>query len=498
MRLRLIATLVPLALLAAACGSDTATAPSVIKSDTVAPSGTGSTPATGDSSPGTAASGTAASGTAAPGTGGAGTISWSPYQGSSSLEKGTLKVPVDYKDPSKGDFTLSMVRHLAEKPSERIGTLLVNPGGPGAGGTFLAEQAQFIYGQDLLDKFDILAWDPRGTGQSTPFIDCTDDYDHFFDNSDITPDNAADRQQIIDLAKEFTDDCVTKNAKILDFVGTNNSAHDMDRIRQALGEQKISYFGFSYGSELGAAWATLYPSTVRAAVLDGASDPNADFLEGGLQQTKGFEDALDTFLKQCSAKTSCSFHNGGHAEQAFDSLMESIDATPIPTEEGRPDLTRGAALTGVSEAMYDSTSWPQLAVALSDAQAGNGAGLLALYDAYFMRQANGTYDNTLEAFNVISCMDDPTRITVAEDDASAPEFNKIAPRIAPGTTGSYQCTFFPPSTDPRVTITGKGAGPILVMGTTGDPATPLASTRNMAKALQDGRLVIVTADQHTG
>ena len=156
------------------------------------------------------------------------------------------------------------------------------------------------------------------------------------------------------------------------------------------------------------------------------------------------------------------------------------------------------ALTAVAEAMYSETSWPELEKALADAIRGDGIGLLDLYDSYFQRQSDGTYDNSIEAFQTISCMDSAERLTVAQEDASAAKFIAVAPRFAPGTTGSYFCTFYPPTQDPRVTITGKGAGPVLVVGTTGDPATPLSSTENMAKALEQGVLLVVTADQHTG
>ena len=199
---------------------------------------------------------------------------WTPTDSTGRVEIGTFTVPMDYTDPSKGKFELNIARHLA-KPSERIGSLLVNPGGPGFGGTDFALFAEQNFGQALLDHFDIVAWDPRGTGASEPKIDCIDDYDHFFATGDITPDDAAERQQLVDLAKEFATDCVDKNGAFYQYVGTNNSARDMDAIRAALGEAKISYLGFSYGSELGATWATLFPSTVRAAVLDGAVDPTA-------------------------------------------------------------------------------------------------------------------------------------------------------------------------------------------------------------------------------
>jgi pimeloyl-ACP methyl ester carboxylesterase len=413
------------------------------------------------------------------------------------LEEGRLEVPIDYANPDAGTIDLYLLRHLANDPDARIGSLLVNPGGPGFSGTVLAEQAEFIYGEDLLDHFDIVGWDPRGTGLSEPALDCIDDYDQYFAGTDITPDDEAERQQIIDIAEDFADQCEQKNADIIQFIGTNNSARDMDTIRRALGEDEISYFGFSYGSELGGTWATLFPDTVRAAVLDGAADPNVDEVTGSLQQTAGFENTLTTFLAQCSDNSDCAFHNDGDAEGAFDRLMLKIDEKPLPTEPDRPLLTRGVALQGVAEAMYSDVLWPDLEQALAAATQGDGSGLLALYDSYYQRQADGTWDDSLEAFQVIHCMDTDERLTVEEEDATAPQFNEIAPRFSPGSTGSYFCTFFPESTDPRVEITGAGAGPIVVCGATGDPATPLESTRNMAEALEDGRLIIIDADQHT-
>ncbi len=422
---------------------------------------------------------------------------WEDFGDDGTVQVGHLEVPVDYANPSSGTFDLYVARHLAD-PAQRIGSLLVNPGGPGFGGSDFAIYADQVYGEALLDHFDIIGWDPRGTGLTTPAIDCTDDYDHFYASLDITPDDDAERQQVIDTAEEFADDCASENADIIDFVGTNDSARDMDSIRRALGEDKISYFGFSYGSELGATWATLFPDTVRAAVLDGAADPTADYIESGLQQSVGFEASLTTFLAQCSADDSCAFHNGGDAEGAFDELMAALDANPIPTVSGRPDVNLQVAVSGVVEAMYTDQLWDQLAEALHSAQQGDGNGLLELYDEYYARSADGTYENSLEAFQTIYCMDTTERLSVAEEDAAAPRFQAASPRLSPGTVGSYFCTFFPVSTNPRATITGAGAGPILVMGTTGDSATPLAGTRVMADSLEDGRLVIVTGNQHTG
>jgi len=477
----------------AACSDDNSVSSTKSNADTTV----SATDSTGSTDPQTTETGSTSGGTPDTVAGGTADFEWSDFGNDGTVETGHLEVPINYDDPSRGTFDLFVARHLAD-PAKRIGSLLVNPGGPGFGGSDFAIYADQIYGRDLLDRFDIIGWDPRGTGLTTPAIDCTDDYDHFYASLDVTPDDATERQAIADTAEEFADSCATKNADIIDFVGTNNSARDMNSIRQALGEATISYFGFSYGSELGATWATLFPDTVRAAVLDGAADPTADYIESGLQQSVGFENSLTTFLVQCTADDSCGFYNGGDAEGAFDALMTALDNDPVPSERGRPDVNLQVALTAVSEAMYSDQSWPQLAAALTAAQNGDGAGLLALYDEYFARSADGTYENSLEAFQTIFCMDTAERLTVAAEDASSAEFNAAAPRLSPGTTGSYFCTFFPTATDPRVEITGKGAGPILVMGTTGDSATPLAGTRVMADSLEDGRLVVVTGNQHTG
>lgn len=424
-------------------------------------------------------------------------IEWQESAEWPGTEEGWLEVPIDYENPDDGTFQLFVTRTPAADPSARIGSLLVNPGGPGFGGSILGQAAEQIYNQPLLDAFDIVAWDPRGTGLSEPYIDCIDDYDAYYAGTDITPDDDAERQEIIDLAEDFADQCAEKNADIIQFIGTNNSARDMDSIRRALGEETISYFGWSYGSELGATWATLFPDTVRAAVLDGAADPNADLTEGGIQQAEGFEGTLTTYLAQCSADPDCAFHNDGDAEGAFDALMSKLDDKPIPSEPGRPDITRGVALLATAEAMYAESSWPQLSDALTAAAEGDGSGLLALYDSYYQRLPDGTWDNSLEAFQSIVCMDTADRPTVEQDDADAERYQEVAPRYAPNTTGTYFCTFYPESTDPRVEITGAGAGPIVVCGANGDAATPLASTRNMASTLEDGRLVVIDYDGHT-
>jgi pimeloyl-ACP methyl ester carboxylesterase len=423
-------------------------------------------------------------------------IEWVPI--GDRLDEGRLTVPVDYDDPQGDTIELYVVRHRAGS-GEAVGPLLANRGGPGADGATLATNAAGFFRSEITDNFDIIGWDPRGTGRSGALVDCIDDgdYDRFYSSADITPDDDAARQTLVELAEEFAQRCIER-VEHLEHVGTNNSARDMDAIRQALGVEQVSYFGFSYGSELGGVWATLFPTTVRAAVFDGAVDPTASPLEVGLAQGRGFEAALDAFLARCSADSTCAFHNGGDAAGAFDVLMEQLDQSPIPTVEGRPPVNLGVAVIAVAQAMYSESYWPAFERALRDAQRGDGTALLQLHDAYYGRGPDGSYGNLIESFQAINCADDAERRTVAESDAEVAQVLEAAPRIFPYTTGSYACTFFPPALDPRIDITGVGAGPIVVIGTTGDPATPLESTRAMVTTLEDGRLVVVEANEHTG
>ena len=413
------------------------------------------------------------------------------------IDEGTLEVPLDHDNPSGGTITLYLMRHRAADPANRIGSLLVNPGGPGYGGSGLAYSADGMYGQDLLDRFDIIGWDPRGTGLSLPAIDCVDDYDRYF-GLDSSPDTPEERQALIDIGTEFGKNCLRKNTDVLPFINTESSARDMDSIRTALGEKKISYFGFSYGSELGTTWATLFPDTVRAAVVDGAVDPTVGYLEQNIQQAAGFEATFATFLAQCSATPTCAFYNGGDAEGAYDALSDDIDANPITVDPDRTDVTQGVLTTAVSGAMYDQGYWPQLEQALADLLGGDGQGVLDLYDDYFGYNGSG-WDDSLEAYFAIGCLDDPGSTGPDDLYSHEAEFAAAAPRLGRGWMAELTfCSVWPVPAAAIVNITGRGAGPIVVVGTTGDPATPLASTRNMAKALEDGHLVVVTADQHTG
>ena len=426
-------------------------------------------------------------------------IVWTACDGSTNpeVECGNIEVPFDYADPEQGSFVLYVKKHNAASPADRIGSMMVNPGGPGFGGSSLADDAQYYFSQDLIDRFDIIAWDPRGTGESTPAVNCVDTFDEYF-GLDSPPETPDEKQALIDASQAFNDKCAENSGTILPYISTQASAQDINSLRLALGEEKVSFFGFSYGSELGTTWATMFPETVRAIVVDGAVDPNASSTEEGMNQAKGFEGQLATFLKQCSEKTTCAFHNGGKAEAAFDKLVLDIDTTPLEVSKDRTPVTQGVLFTAVAQAMYSDYYWPQLSEALSEAQNGDGKGILQLYDDYYQRKDDGTYGNELEAFLAISCLDDPGASSTQDVDSHIEDFIAAAPRLGGNFAYGYSCALWPVKQASKVTITGKGAGPIVVVGTTGDPATPLDSTRKMALGLEKGILIVVDANQHTG
>lgn len=484
--LRRLGVAVALAIAAAACGERLVYEAS--SDPTIASPDVSGTPATSESGSDPTTDTTVSSDT----------INWGPCPTAPSpLECGQLAVPYDYDNPSAGSFVLSVMRRPADLPESRIGSLLVNPGGPGFGGTAVAEQAEYYLSTELLEQFDVVGWDPRGTGASTPAVDCTEDYDRYF-GIDSPPNDKSAKQNMVDLTQEFVDLCVERNGEMLKYVSTEASARDMDSIRRALNEDKISYFGFSYGSELGATWVTLFPDTVRAAVFDGASDPNASGFDQAMAQLKGFEQQLDAFLADCAKRVACKIYNNGKPAELFDQLAVDIDTTPIVVSSNRTPVTQGVFYTAVVQAMYSNTMWPQLETALASAAKGNGALVLALYDEYFQRQPDGSYGNELEAFLAISCLDDPEGSTVADVDADVALFAAAAKRLGENFGYGYACALWPHRVAERVVVTGKGAGPIVVIGTTGDAATPLDSTRKAAKNLEQGVLVIVEADRHTG
>ena len=407
----------------------------------------------------------------------------------------TKQVPYSYEIDTGKYFTLSLKMLRASEETSK-GYLLINPGGPGFGGTSMIDYIDYYLSDKLISNFDIVAWDPRGTGKSVPAVNCVDSFDPYF-ALDMTPDTPAAKKKIVDVSKDFNARCVEKSGDILQYVSTRNSAQDIDSIRSALGVEQISYFGFSYGSELGATWATLFPETVRAAVLDGASDPTSSVITKSLAQASGFEMQLNKFLKYCADRSLCPFNNGLKPDVALDDLLHVSETKPVIAE--RTPITNGVIYVAISNAMYSSKLWDTLAQALYDLQIGDGSGILSLYDSYFQYDATlNTYGNELEAFIAISCLDENGPESVKLVDSYFADFLKAAPRLGPLFAYGYFCALWPHASQPRTVITGANAGPIVVIGTTGDAATPIESSSVMAASLEEGILLIVEAEQHTG
>ena len=413
------------------------------------------------------------------------------------LECTTFEVPYDYENPSIGTFILPVTRHLANNLSERIGTLFINPGGPGVAALDYVAYADQIFSKSIIDRFDIIAWDPRGVGQSDPHIDCVDSMDDYF-GLDPSPDDAAETNQLVAGAGVFASACMTQSGDFLPYVSTDDAASDIDVLRRALNEEQISYLGFSYGTKLGATWATLFPETVRAAVLDAAVDPTKGYVDDLILQASGFESSLDAFLTKCNAQQ-CSFMKVNEsAEDAFDRIMLSLDQNPIANDDGRAATNQGVAQTGIAGALYGNYQWPQLESALSAADLGDGQPLLIMFDEYFSRDSNGLTDDSLDAYFGISCLDRDEQVTPDQVLDLKSRLQDIAPRLGAGWIQEMLiCANWKVAPRGGVAIHAETANRIVVIGSVGDAATPLEGTRNMAKALGRARLVISPLEQHT-
>jgi pimeloyl-ACP methyl ester carboxylesterase len=411
------------------------------------------------------------------------------------VECGGLVVPLDYTKPSGDTITLALERRHARK--ERVGALLVNPGGPGASGFPLVDDASGYFGDPLLDHFDIVSWDPRGVGKSSP-IECLGNLDFFF-SVDHSPDNAAEVDANERASKRIADACKQHSAKILPFLSSKSTVRDMDRIRAALGESKLTYLGFSYGTYLGALYADTFPTKVRAMVLDGALDPSVDFVHAALDQSNGFDSALDAFFAHCQ-KTGCKF-GGDDPRGAYERLEAQVDQETVPGKVGgeRRELGPGELDLGVATALYSGEAgWDVLADALRDLAKGDSSLMLSLSDSYTDRKPGGKYDNSFEAFLGIGCLDSPAP-PLDQLPAVADEIAKAAPYFGASTVWlSGPCSAWPvPADGTPAPIHAKGAPPIVVIGTSNDPATPLKWAQALASQLESGRLVVYEGEGHT-
>jgi pimeloyl-ACP methyl ester carboxylesterase len=283
-------------------------------------------------------------------------------------------------------------------------------------------------------------------------------------------------------------------------VGTVNAARDMDEIRAAVGDAKLTYLGFSYGTFLGATYAELFPTHIRAMVLDGALNPALDPVTSDIDQAAAFDQDLDDFFAWCSGGSSCPWQPGGDLKTAYNALMARITAHPLAVPGSDRTVGPGEAFYGVAVNLYDMASWPDLANDLAQAESGNGTLLLQDSDQYTGRNANGAYTNELEANNAVNCVDAPWPRNPATLQQDAAQAAQKAPVFGVADLyGGLPCTFWPvPPTSHPMAITAPGSPPIVVVGSTGDPATPYADAQALAGQLQHGVLLTRVGDGHTG
>ncbi|MEX2256503.1 MAG: alpha/beta hydrolase [Acidimicrobiia bacterium] len=424
------------------------------------------------------------------------TLTWRSCAGAAA-ECARLTVPLDDTNPADvRTIDLALTRVPARDPDRRIGSLLVNPGGPGAPGADFASGIASILPDDVQDRFDIVGWDPRGTGASAG-IDCTDDLDPLY-ALDWDPDTDAERVALEDANRAFVAECVASAGDLLSFISSDRTARDMDRIRAALGDEQLSYVGFSYGTYLGAQYAAQFPDRVRALVLDGAVDPALDATAVQVEQAEAFERSLELFLDDCAKRTACAFHRGPGAGTAYDELRARLDDEGIPAGDDRR-LNGTLFDTGIAQILYDGkASWPALDAALAAAAEGDGSELLSYADLYTDRADDGTYGDVQDSFLAIGCADGPPLGGIEGLRAIEAKAKAKAPRLGPSiVNNSMACAFWPFEAPAPRPLHAPDADPILVLGTRNDPATPLAWAKGLTEQLGSATLLTVGGAHHT-
>ncbi|AGL20164.1 alpha/beta hydrolase [Actinoplanes sp. N902-109] len=419
-----------------------------------------------------------------------------------SYDCASVAVPQDWNNPRAGEtYDVAMIRVRSESQTGRIGSLLINPGGPGGSGVELA--VYLSYGQtlgglptEITDKFDIIGFDPRGVGRSSP-VKCISNADQdasFAMQPD--PTTEAEFQQAVTLNKKIATGCGQKYGAQLATFSTEQAAHDMDAIRTAVGDPKTTYLGFSYGTLLGATYAQLFPGKVRALVLDGAIDPQQDTVTASETQAKGFERAFTNFTKWCKANASrCPI--AADPRKAVTDALAKAQASPLPGSDGR-EATSGWVFLSVISSLYTETGWLQLARAIDGLRDGDPDGVFQLADQYAERKADGTYSNLFDANFAVNCADTAETLTVDRVRQLQGQWRTKYPLFgASMALGLLPCVFWPAKHDPFPTGPATGAPPIVVVGTTGDPATPYENTAHLASMLGTGHVLTWEGEGHT-
>jgi pimeloyl-ACP methyl ester carboxylesterase len=421
-----------------------------------------------------------------------------------------LRVPIDYADLTVGTFKIAVLRYKAQDPKNRIGSLIVNPGGPGGSGVDYAYNAEYVFDPDVLDRYDIVGFDPRGVNRSAPIECLTDEETDASYASDAKPDTEAELKQALADSKDFIDKCESAN-EYLTHYSTAAAARDMDILRAALGDKKLNYFGKSYGTYLGTLYAQFFPDKVGRMILDGALDPNISILEQNISQSKGFDDALDAFLADCAQQDDCPLpSNKQEATLKIIALFETAALNPLPrktkVENDERTATESLIVLGTASALYDDVDgWPKLRTAFLEGKQGYGDTFLDLADQYSGRSSDGSYmSNELDSGAIIDCLDWPDTRSVEKTKADAKRFTDAAPVFGPYLAyTNISCKYLTPPTKDKLTrttnkITSITTAPILVIGTTRDPATPYDWSVGLHQIFKNSKLISLDADGHTG
>lgn len=422
----------------------------------------------------------------------------------SGADCGMLSVPVDWDNadnPESGVAQVAMIRFKAT--GEKIGSLVINPGGPGESGVQAAASIAETMPQELRQRFDLVGFDPRGVANSTPDLWCNSDPDNDRLRADnvveYTPEGVA---HIENETKEFVQRCVDRMGKeFLANIGTASVVKDLDAMRAALGDDKLTYLGYSYGTRIGASYAEAYPEHVRAMILDGAVDPNADPVEADVRQAAAFQQAFDDYAADCANDAECPLGTDpAKAVDVYRDLVAPLVETPAQTKDPR-GLGYNDAIVGTILPLYSPELWRHLTKGLSEIKEGRGDTMLMLSDLYMGRDAEGRYTNATDARVAINCVDKPPitdRPTLVEQDRLIRE---AAPFLSYGDFTGFApmstCGLWPvPPTSRPHEIKVAGLPPILVVSTTNDPATPYQAGVDLARQL-GGTLLTFEGTQHT-
>ncbi len=402
-------------------------------------------------------------------------LTWHPCGG---FDCATVIVPLDWDKPDGQAISLALTR--ARATGHRVGTLFINPGGPGGSGT------DFVtwFPRAGLPDFDVVGWDPRGSGRSTPVRCGTPAQTDAYFGVDASPDTSAEWQALRTAQQAFARQCRQASGVLLDHISTIDTARDLDYLRYLVGDPRLTYLGISYGTFIGAVYAELYPSRVGRMVLDSAVNSTDD---QSVIQPMGFDLALHAFATWCAAQACGLGSTGGAVVRSVTGLFDRLDAAPLRV--GPRTLTQTLAVSGVASFLYAGTNgYPALARAVVSARGGAGASLLSAADQLDGRRADGSYDPLTYAFPAIGCLD-------AGDDGWARDSARWASdtRLAP-VFGRYfgppvSCDVWSARPADQIDVRADGAPPIVVLGTTGDPATPYQQSVGMAEQLASGVLV---------